>query len=226
MYREETGRPIVELAHMEISEPSIEVAFGRCVEQGATLVAVSPFFLSPGRHWQEVRARTRGANVCLVTNLVIIFSTFVFSRVTLSLTHFLFQSLGEQDIPTLTAEAAANHPGVGYFVAAPLGLHPLMTTIVDSRLETCLAHLTSGGAFCFVFTLYFSLHVLSPQLRAKRCVYSVSAQAAHVTCVTAPSLGARCVVLLCARRRRFPDVCSFFSFLQLVSSGEINLPSA
>lgn len=56
MYREETGRPIVEIAHMEIAEPSIEVAFGRCVEQGATLVAVSPFFLSPGRHWQEVRA--------------------------------------------------------------------------------------------------------------------------------------------------------------------------
>ena len=55
MYREESRRPIVELAHMEIAEPSIEVAFGRCVEQGATLVAVSPFFLSPGRHWQEVR---------------------------------------------------------------------------------------------------------------------------------------------------------------------------
>ena len=54
MFREESGRPIVELAHMEIAEPSIEVAFKRCVEQGATLVAVSPFFLSPGRHWQEV----------------------------------------------------------------------------------------------------------------------------------------------------------------------------
>lgn len=52
MYREETGRPIVELAHMELCEPSIDVAFSRCVEQGATLVAVSPFFLSPGRHWQ------------------------------------------------------------------------------------------------------------------------------------------------------------------------------
>ena len=53
MYREETGRPIVELAHMELCEPGIDVAFSRCVEQGATLVAVSPFFLSPGRHWQE-----------------------------------------------------------------------------------------------------------------------------------------------------------------------------
>ena len=27
MYREETGRPIVELAHMELCEPSIDVAF-------------------------------------------------------------------------------------------------------------------------------------------------------------------------------------------------------
>ena len=55
MYVEHTGRELVELAHMEIAEPSIDVAFARCVERGATLVAVSPFFLSPGRHWQEVR---------------------------------------------------------------------------------------------------------------------------------------------------------------------------
>ena len=53
MYKDQTGRPIVELAHMEIAEPDIEHAFGKCVEQGATTVAVSPFFLSPGRHWQE-----------------------------------------------------------------------------------------------------------------------------------------------------------------------------
>ena len=53
MYKEQTGRPIVELAHMEIAEPNIETAFAKCVEQGATMVAVSPFFLSPGRHWQE-----------------------------------------------------------------------------------------------------------------------------------------------------------------------------
>lgn len=105
MYREQTGRSIVELAHMEIAEPDIDTAFGRCVEQGATLVAISPFFLSPGRHWQE-------------------------------------------DIPALAAEAAAKHPGVGHFVAAPIGMHPLMAEIVDSRLETCLAHLTDGGASC------------------------------------------------------------------------------
>ena len=103
MYKDQTGRPIVELAHMEIAEPDIEHAFGKCVEQGATTVAVSPFFLSPGRHWQE-------------------------------------------DIPTLAAEAAAKHPGIAHFVAAPIGLHPLMVDIVDSRLETCLNRLTDGGA--------------------------------------------------------------------------------
>ena len=89
-YREATGRTNVEAAHMELADPSIEEAFGRCVAAGATAVAVSPFFLSPGRHWQE-------------------------------------------DIPKLVKEAADKHPGVGYFVAAPLGLHPLMNDIIDSR---------------------------------------------------------------------------------------------
>ena len=54
----------------------------------------------------------------------------------------------QEDIPALAAEAAAKHPGVGHFVAAPIGMHPLMAEIVDSRLETCLAHLTDGGASC------------------------------------------------------------------------------
>lgn len=31
-----------------------------------------------------------------------------------------------QDIPSLTAEAAKEHPGVSYIVSAPLGLHPLL----------------------------------------------------------------------------------------------------
>lgn len=139
MYREETGRPIVELAHMEIAEPSIEVAFGRCVEQGATLVAVSPFFLSPGRHWQEVRPTYF---LCFVSCLCPLHLPFDSTHAPAYRSVFV---LSEQDIPTLTAEAAEKHPGVGYFVAAPLGLHPLMTTIVDSRLETCLAHLMEGG---------------------------------------------------------------------------------
>ena len=49
-YRESTGTAIVEPAHMELAEPTIEQAYARCVEQGARLVIVHPYFLSPGRH--------------------------------------------------------------------------------------------------------------------------------------------------------------------------------
>ncbi len=52
-YRQHSGWPIVEAAHMELAEPSIATAFSRCVAQGAELVAVFPYFLGPGRHWSE-----------------------------------------------------------------------------------------------------------------------------------------------------------------------------
>jgi len=42
---------IVEPAHMELAEPTIATAFGRCVERGARRVVVCPFFLGPGKHW-------------------------------------------------------------------------------------------------------------------------------------------------------------------------------
>jgi sirohydrochlorin ferrochelatase len=48
-----TGLPIVEPAHMELAEPSIATAFGRCVNHGATTVVVFPYFLLPGRHWHD-----------------------------------------------------------------------------------------------------------------------------------------------------------------------------
>ena len=44
---------IVEPAHMELAEPSIATAFSRCVERGATQVIVFPYFLLPGRHWND-----------------------------------------------------------------------------------------------------------------------------------------------------------------------------
>jgi len=44
---------IVEPAHMELAEPDIATAFRRCVERGAARVIVFPYFLSPGRHWNE-----------------------------------------------------------------------------------------------------------------------------------------------------------------------------
>ncbi|CAI5459565.1 unnamed protein product [Closterium sp. Yama58-4] len=53
VFQQETGYSIVEPAHMEIAEPSIAVAFSRCVQRGARGVIVCPYFLSPGRHWQR-----------------------------------------------------------------------------------------------------------------------------------------------------------------------------
>lgn len=46
-------RLIVEPAHMELAEPSIATAFANCVRRGARLVVVFPYFLGPGRHWNE-----------------------------------------------------------------------------------------------------------------------------------------------------------------------------
>ena len=52
-FEEISGLPIVEPAHMELAEPSIATAFDRCVARGATTVVVYPYFLLPGRHWDE-----------------------------------------------------------------------------------------------------------------------------------------------------------------------------
>ncbi|GAB5029710.1 sirohydrochlorin ferrochelatase-like [Nannochloropsis oceanica] len=48
-----SGYELVEPAHMELAEPSIATAFGRCVERGATFIICHPFFLSRGRHVAE-----------------------------------------------------------------------------------------------------------------------------------------------------------------------------
>jgi sirohydrochlorin ferrochelatase len=50
-----------------------------------------------------------------------------------------------KDIPDLTTAAAQKHPGVSYLVAAPLGLHPLMASIIDARITHCINH-TQGKA--------------------------------------------------------------------------------
>ena len=44
---------IIEVAHLEIAEPSIERGLDACVRAGASEIAVHPFFLSPGRHTSE-----------------------------------------------------------------------------------------------------------------------------------------------------------------------------
>jgi sirohydrochlorin ferrochelatase len=44
---------VVQAAHMELCEPSIDSAYRSCVESGATRVVVAPFFLGPGKHWSK-----------------------------------------------------------------------------------------------------------------------------------------------------------------------------
>ncbi|HKA13557.1 MAG TPA: CbiX/SirB N-terminal domain-containing protein [Myxococcota bacterium] len=41
---------IVEVAHMELAEPSLAAALARCAARGVGEVVVCPYFLSPGRH--------------------------------------------------------------------------------------------------------------------------------------------------------------------------------
>jgi sirohydrochlorin ferrochelatase len=53
LFQQHSGYPIVEPAHMELAEPSIEQAFARCVQRGAQLVVIHPYFLLPGRHWKH-----------------------------------------------------------------------------------------------------------------------------------------------------------------------------
>lgn len=44
---------IVEFAYLELAEPSIPAVAARCVERGAEVVLMSPFFLSAGNHVAE-----------------------------------------------------------------------------------------------------------------------------------------------------------------------------
>eukprot|EP00879_Flechtneria_rotunda_P005838 GHRR01006142.1.p2 GENE.GHRR01006142.1~~GHRR01006142.1.p2 ORF type:complete len:197 (+),score=41.23 GHRR01006142.1:495-1085(+) len=53
LYQQNTRQAVVEPAHMEIAEPTIAQAIGRCAERGAKHVVVAPYFLSRGRHIQE-----------------------------------------------------------------------------------------------------------------------------------------------------------------------------
>lgn len=53
---------LVEIAHMEIAEPSIAQGISRCVERGAQLVTILPCFLSRGRHVvEDIPALVRAA---------------------------------------------------------------------------------------------------------------------------------------------------------------------
>ncbi len=53
-----------------------------------------------------------------------------------------------EDIPALTERAAAKHPGVSYLVTAPIGLHPLMHGVIQSRIDHCLSHVAGKADEC------------------------------------------------------------------------------
>ncbi|KAK4417795.1 Sirohydrochlorin ferrochelatase, chloroplastic [Sesamum alatum] len=55
-----------------------------------------------------------------------------------------------QDIPSLTAEAAKDHPGVSYVITAPLGLHELLVDVVNDRIKYCLSHVAGEEDECSV----------------------------------------------------------------------------
>ncbi|CAM9246328.1 unnamed protein product [Heterosigma akashiwo] len=97
-YKEYSGRSLVEAAHMEIAEPSICEAFGRCVEQGAQRIVVHPFFLSPGKH-------------------------------------------ATKDIPALLEEASLKYPGVEWSLGKTMGLHPVMSALIESSVSDAIAEL-------------------------------------------------------------------------------------
>lgn len=55
-----------------------------------------------------------------------------------------------QDIPSLTAEAASDHPDIDYIVTSPLGIHHLMAQIMHDRIAHCLGHRAGSNAACAI----------------------------------------------------------------------------
>lgn len=50
MVREKSRFLIVQHAHMELAEPTIQQGFETCVAAGVDAILVQPYFLGPGRH--------------------------------------------------------------------------------------------------------------------------------------------------------------------------------
>lgn len=51
--------PIVEIAYLELADPTIPQGARRCVEQGAATVLMLPYFLSAGAHVTDDLERSR-----------------------------------------------------------------------------------------------------------------------------------------------------------------------
>ena len=54
----------------------------------------------------------------------------------------------DKDIPALAAEAAQRRPGVAFVVTAPIGLHPMMRDVIESRIDRCLLHIAGEEPEC------------------------------------------------------------------------------
>jgi sirohydrochlorin ferrochelatase len=50
---ERVSDPIVEIAYLELAEPTIPQGLARCVERGADAIRMAPYFLSAGAHVTE-----------------------------------------------------------------------------------------------------------------------------------------------------------------------------
>ena len=50
LLREKRPDLIVEMAHMELADPTIREGIEACIKAGATDIVVHPYMLSPGRH--------------------------------------------------------------------------------------------------------------------------------------------------------------------------------
>lgn len=53
LFKRYTNYDIVEVAHMELAEPTIKDAIQSCYSQECSHIVVAPYFLSPGRHVVE-----------------------------------------------------------------------------------------------------------------------------------------------------------------------------
>ena len=94
--------PIVEPAHMELAEPSIQAAVCRCVERGAARVVVCPYFFAPGRHWAKdipelARAAAESAGVPWVVTAPIGLTPLMVDVIDSRLTHCLAQMAGSAE---------------------------------------------------------------------------------------------------------------------------------
>ncbi|KAK4392966.1 Sirohydrochlorin ferrochelatase, chloroplastic [Sesamum angolense] len=66
------------------------------------------------------------------------------------------------DIPSLTAEAAKDHPGVSYVITAPLGLHELLVDVVNDRINYCLSHVAGEEDECSLDLRKLAIAVSKP----------------------------------------------------------------